>query len=101
MVRIRHEKGGQGIGPYWWPREDPVCEVDEALARDLLANPWGYSLEPDPDPLEPGPEGDDPDGDDGGSEPDAGVQGDGDDGQGKPPAKAPARRRKPSGTSQA
>lgn len=99
MVRIRKEKGGSGVGPYWWPEEDPVCEVPEELARDLLARPEeGWSLEPDPEPQEPGTEAGDPDGD---SEPDAGDQGAGDDDQEKPPAKTASRRRKPSGTSQA
>lgn len=82
MVRIRHEKGGQGIGPHWWPEDDPVCDVPEELARDLLANPWGYSVEPDPAQGEPEPAGEGNDGEQG-------------------PEKPAPRRRKGTGTSQA
>lgn len=80
MVRLRKEQGGSGIGPHWWPEEDPVCDVPEELARDLLAIPeWGYSREPDPEPEPEAPEG--------AAEP----------GEGEKPetaAKPPARRRR-------
>ena len=57
MARIRKAQGGSGIGRYWWPEEDPVCDVPEELARDLLANPeWGYSREPHPEPEREVPE---------------------------------------------
>jgi hypothetical protein len=74
MVRIRKEKGGSGIGPYWWPEDDPVAEVPELLAADLLAIPeWGYSREPAPE--DPG-------------EADSGTE----DGPGRPPARKRAAR---------
>ena len=90
MVRIRKEQGGSGIGRHWWPEDDPVCDVPEELARDLLAHPeWGYTLEPDPEP-EPGDE----DEDKGDGEPDEGE--DDEEADEEPePSPAPARKRKP------
>lgn len=103
MVRIRKEKGGSGVGPYWWPEEDPVCEVPEELARDLLARPdEGWSLEPDPEPEEPASEGEDSGEGDGEKEPELEAEGEPGDGgeenaegQGeeKKPAAKPAARR--------
>jgi len=87
MVRIRKSKGGSGIGRHWWPEDDPVCDVPEPLARDLLADPeWGYSIEPDP---EPEPEDEDDSGEDDG-EPD-----EGEDDEEPEPSPPPARKRKP------
>lgn len=99
MVRIRRNKGGCGIGPHWWPEGDPVCDVPEELARDLLANPEeGYSVEPDPEE-EPGPSGDGEatgDGeDDGGSDGQQAPEEEAGDGGQQEKPKAPARRRKP------
>lgn len=101
MVRIRKDKGGCGIGPYWWPEDDPVCDVPEELARDLLGRPpeEGYSREPDPEPEHQDP--DEPEG--------AGDGSPGEDGEGEQeaeagseqppaqPAKAPARRSRAKG----
>ena len=87
MVRIRKEQGGSGIGRHWWPEDDPVCDVPEELARDLLAHPeWGYTLEPDPEP-EPEGEGD--------GEPDEGEDDGEADGEEPEPAPPPARKRRP------
>jgi hypothetical protein len=60
MVRIRKERGGSGIGPHWWPEDDPVCDVPEELARVLLGRPEeeGYSLEPEAPGGEGSPEDD-------------------------------------------
>jgi hypothetical protein len=95
MVRIRKAQGGSGIGPHWWPQEDPVCDVPEELARDLLAHPeWGFSLEPDPVPELEAPAGDGEG--DGPSAEDDNGKGDGDEGDHPEPAMKPAaRKRKP------
>jgi len=55
-VWLRKERGGSGVGPYWWPEDGTVTEVaDEGLAAELLAIPdGGYTKVDGPDP-EPKP----------------------------------------------
>ena len=42
---LRKERGGTQIGPYSWPEDGSVTEVDEETARGLLAIPdSGFSV---------------------------------------------------------
>ncbi len=43
-VWLRKAQGGTQIGPYSWPEDGSVCEVDERFARSLLAIP-GHDFE--------------------------------------------------------
>ena len=49
---LKKERGGSGVGEWWWPEDGSVVDVaDEALAAALLAIPdGGYTKADGPDP---------------------------------------------------
>ena len=57
MTWLRKDKGGSGVGEWWWPEDGAVVEVaDERIAADLLAIPdGGYSKAEEPKPAPKAP----------------------------------------------